>query len=136
MNNDLLIIQRTLEQTVDSYGRVHVRPRSEDFFLNGVPIDRYQAELWTQGIEYIDPIVEHTPPEPETMEPGLHEINLMDINLPCWRLVHGYPVGAAALISQLSANTTQQPQYLVDDSGRAYVVIPNPDSPHRADRTN
>lgn len=125
-----LIIQRTIMQTIDSYGATRNLDGPTKYFLDGNEIDKSDATAWLQG----QALSRKSEPKPivQPVEPGLHHYNdAIPADAPSvWVLLPGYPLDAASKIAQISADTTGQPQYIIQDITN-WVVNPNPNSPSR-----
>lgn len=135
MSNQMSVI-RTVER-FETDGAWRTRNLSTEFWVGGRQISETEARAWVWGIDP-DPAIIVADPEParQMLEPGLHEIDPAEVGRPTRFLMKGYPIGTAAEAAQITADTMQQPQYIVDHFApqgvQTWVVNPNPDSPHRS----
>lgn len=133
MSNQMTVIRIVERFEVD--GTWRTRNLRTEFWVGGRQIEESDARAWVWGA---DPTPKNDPvPAAPAPEPGLHEIDYEAHSHPVWILMDGYPLSVAAAQSQLNADTMQQPQYIVDHGtadhpSRAWIVFPNPDSPHRS----
>lgn len=128
-----MTIVRTIRQVPDDSGRMHTLDGATTYSVDGVPIEHWQARNWFEGTYQppsVLPPVEDNPLE--GIEPGIYAIMADPEGVqPRWKLQPGYPLGVALQASRTLADTSQIPQYVIDEDMSIYVIIPDPDSAQR-----